>query len=72
MIYIVFTTVLAGRRRPHMISSIFKKNESLTMWVTADKNRVPVRIKADLIVGSVRIDLESYSNLNNPFKLIYN
>ena len=42
------------------------------MWITADKNRVPVRIKADLFVGSVRIDLESFSNLNNPFEVKFN
>ena len=68
-----FGKILCYKIIPYVQSGrVFKKNESLTMWFTADKNRVPVRIKADLIVGSVRIDLESYSNLNNPFKLIYN
>ena len=37
------------------------------MWVSADKNKIPVRIKANLLVGSVRADLESYSGLLNPF-----
>ena len=45
------------------------KDESLTMWITADKNRIPIKIKADIIVGSIRIDLESFSNLNNPFEI---
>tara|TARA_B100001939_G_scaffold126164_1_gene109339 strand:+ start:766 stop:1539 length:774 start_codon:yes stop_codon:yes gene_type:complete len=68
-----FGKILCYKITPYVQSGrVFEKNESLTMWVTADKNRVPVRIKADLLVGSVRIDLESYSNLNNPFKLIYN
>ena len=49
--------------------SVFKKDESLTMWITADKNRIPIKIKADIIVGSIRIDLESFSNLNNPFEI---
>jgi len=35
----------------------------------ADKNRIPIKIKADIIVGSIRIDLESFSNLNNPFEI---
>ena len=48
---------------------VFKKDESLTMWITADKNRIPIKIKADIIVGSIRIDLESFSNLNNPFEI---
>ena len=28
-----------------------RKDESLTMWITADKNRIPIKIKADIIVG---------------------
>ena len=68
-----FGKILCYKIKPYVQSGrVFKKNEGLTMWVSADKNRVPVRIKADLLVGSVRIDLESYRNLNNPFKLIYN
>ncbi len=39
------------------------------MWISADKNRIPMRIKADLIVGSIRIDLDSFSNLNHPFEI---
>ena len=48
---------------------IFKKKESLTVWVTADKNRVPIRVKADLAVGSIRVDLEAFSGLNNSFEI---
>jgi hypothetical protein len=48
---------------------VFKKDESLTMWITADDNRIPIKVKADLIVGSIRIDLESFSNLTNSFKI---
>ena len=41
----------------------------LIIRITADKNRIPIKIKADIIVGSIRIDLESFSNLNNPFEI---
>ena len=47
----------------------FKEKESLTIWVTADKNRVPVKIKADLAVWSIRADLQSFKSLNNSFEI---
>ena len=63
-----FGKVLCYKIRPYVQSGrVFKKNESITMWVSADKNKIPVRIKANLLVGSVRADLESYSGLLNPF-----
>ena len=65
-----FGKILCFKIQPYVQSGrVFKKDESLTMWISADKNRIPLRIKADLIVGSIRIDLESFSNLNNPFEI---
>lgn len=46
---------------------IFKEKESLTFWISADKNKIPLRIKADLMVGSLKIDLTSYSGLTHAF-----
>jgi hypothetical protein len=48
---------------------IFKEEESLTIWISDDYNKIPIRIKATLLVGSVKADLEEYKGLNNPFKL---
>lgn len=65
-----FGKILCFKIQPYVQSGrVFKKDESLTMWISADKNRIPLKIKADLVVGSIRIDLESYSNLNNPFEI---
>jgi len=65
-----FGKVLCYKIQPYVQSGrVFKKNESLTMWITADKNRIPLKIKADVLVGSIRIELESFSNLNNPFEI---
>jgi hypothetical protein len=30
---------------------VFKEQESLTVWISDDDNRLPIRIKADLAVG---------------------
>tara|TARA_B100000809_G_scaffold107339_2_gene105845 strand:- start:16704 stop:17450 length:747 start_codon:yes stop_codon:yes gene_type:complete len=46
---------------------IFKENESLTIWISADKNKIPIRIKASLAVGSAKIDLTSYKGLTHSF-----
>jgi hypothetical protein len=49
---------------------VFKEKESLTMWVTADENKIPIRIKADLAVGSLKVDLHEFKGLSHPFYTI--
>ena len=48
---------------------IFKEEESLTIWISDDDNKLPVRIKASLLVGSIKADLDSYKGLKYPFKI---
>ena len=48
---------------------VFKEKESVTLWISADNNKVPVRIKADLAVGSLKADIDEYKGLKNPFKV---
>lgn len=49
---------------------VFKEQESLTLWVSKDKNKIPVRIKADLAVGSIKADLDGYNGLKHQFKIV--
>ncbi len=49
---------------------VFKEQESVTVWITADENKIPVKIKASLAVGSLRAELSSYKGLANPFKTV--
>jgi hypothetical protein len=51
---------------------IFKAEESVTVWITDDDNKIPIKMKASLAVGSLRADLEAYKGLANSFKIIYN
>jgi len=46
---------------------VFKAQESVTLWITDDANKIPIKMKADLAVGSLRAELESYKGLANPF-----
>ncbi|MFA9192596.1 DUF3108 domain-containing protein [Flavobacterium sp. FZUC8N2.13] len=48
---------------------VFKEQESLTVWVSDDENRLPIRIKADLAVGSLKADLDGFKGLKAPFKI---
>ena len=42
---------------------VFKEQEDMTIWVSDDKNRVPVRVQTNILVGSIKMDLVSYENL---------
>lgn len=68
-----FGKIDALKFRPHVLAGrVFKEEESLTLWVSKDKNKVPLRIKADLAVGSLRADLEAFKGLKYPFQIVAN
>ena len=52
-----------------MAGRVFSEEESLTLWVSADENKIPLRIKADLSVGSLRSDLIAQKGLKHPFEI---
>ena len=57
--------------RPYVQSGrVFKEQESLTLWVSNDLNKIPIRIKAELAIGSIKADLDGYNGLKNQFKII--
>ncbi|SHJ49539.1 DUF3108 domain-containing protein [Maribacter aquivivus] len=49
---------------------VFKEQESLSLWVSNDDNRIPIRIKADLAVGAIKADIDGYNGLKHQFKII--
>ena len=58
--------------RPYVMAGrVFKEQESLTLWVSADKNKIPLRIKADLAVGSLRADLDAFKGLKHQFEIVF-
>jgi hypothetical protein len=64
-----FGVVSAMIFRPLVLSGrIFKEEESVTVWITDDGNKVPIRVKASLLVGSLKADLDSFKGLKYPFK----
>lgn len=68
-----FGKIKSLKFRPYVMAGrVFKEEESLTLWVSKDKNKVPLRIKADLAVGSLRADLEAFKGLKHPFEIVVN
>jgi hypothetical protein len=62
-----FGTINCLKIIPSVISGrVFKDNESVTMWVTNDKNHLPIALKADLAVGSLKADIDSFKNVKYP------
>jgi hypothetical protein len=48
--------------------TIFEGGENMTVWVTDDQNRIPVRIESPIIVGKVKVDMMSYANIRYPLR----
>ena len=47
-------------------SRIFRGEGSITIWLSDDQNRIPVRIQADLLIGSIKADLNNFEGLVSP------
>jgi hypothetical protein len=49
-----------------MKGRVFKNEEDLTVYVSDDDNKIPLQIKANILIGSVKMTLTDYSGLKNP------
>ena len=64
-----FGKVKTLKFRPYVMAGrVFKEEESLTLWVSADKNKIPLKVQADLAVGSLRAELEAFKGLKHSFQ----
>ncbi|MGE5423768.1 MAG: DUF3108 domain-containing protein [Syntrophothermus sp.] len=46
--------------------NVFKEPYAMELWVTDDKNHLPILAKSEVIVGSVKLELTEYKGLANP------
>ncbi len=68
-----FGNVATLKFRPYVLAGrVFKEKESLTFLISDDKNKIPVKIEADLAVGSLDADLEAYKGLKHQFSILIN
>jgi Protein of unknown function (DUF3108) len=49
---------------------IFKSKDGMSAWFTDDKNFIPVRVRFEMVVGSLRCDLEQYANLRYELEVL--
>lgn len=42
---------------------VFEEEDDMHLWISDDPYHVPVRIKSELLVGSIKVDLEDYKGL---------
>jgi hypothetical protein len=54
--------------RPQLVvDRVFKDENDMTIWISADDNKIPVRVEAKIYVGSVKIDITKANGLKNDF-----
>jgi hypothetical protein len=52
------------------VGRLFKTDEDMSIWFTADENFLPIKVRFDIFVGSVYVDMISYEGLTKP--IIFN
>lgn len=50
---------------------VFKDKNSVTVWISDDENKIILKIKAELTVGSLKAELISFKGLANTFPIIF-
>ncbi len=45
---------------------VFKSDSKLFFWITDDENHIPIKAKADILIGSVVLELKAFKNLMKP------
>ncbi len=60
-------TFRAIKVKPQVIEGrVFKDQEAITMWVTDDENKIPLRVQSEIWVGSLKADLIEMKGVRNP------
>nr|HAD49772.1 DUF3108 domain-containing protein [Algoriphagus sp.] len=44
-------------------NNLFRGEYPVKVWVTQDQNKIPVKIKANLFLGSINLDIKSAKGL---------
>ena len=67
-----FGTFRCLKFHPQLLEGrVFKNKEDMTLWVSDDENKIPIRAEAKILVGSVKMDIKGFSGLaNEPLSLL--
>lgn len=50
-----------------IIDRVFESEDDMMLWVSDDKNRVPIKIFSGISVGAIKVEISDYDNLKNKF-----
>ncbi len=60
--------IVCYKLRPQLVvDRVFKDEDDMTIWISADANKIPVRVEASIYVGSVKVDITKATGLKNTF-----
>jgi hypothetical protein len=66
-----FGKVRALKFKPVMPDNkLFDGENSITAWFSDDRNRIPLRIDAEMFIGSAGVELTDYGNLKHPLAIV--
>jgi hypothetical protein len=51
-------------------NKLFSGTNPISFYISEDKNRIPIKVKASLVVGSVELDIKDYKNLRHPLAVL--
>lgn len=52
-------------------NSLFDGKNSISIWISDDKNKIPVKISAKMFIGHAGIELTNFKGLKNSLKIQY-
>lgn len=61
-----FGEISCMKFEPIVEKGTFKDEDALDIWISDDRNRIPIRVSMKLFVGSFKTDLIEYSGLKHP------
>ncbi len=51
-------------------NSLFKGKDSITAWFSDDKNRIVLKVEANMFIGSAGVELTGYKGVKNPLNIV--
>lgn len=47
---------------------LFKSEGRIVIWLSDDDRKIPIRVNTKVVIGSIDVELQSYSGLNGPLR----
>ena len=47
-------------------NNLFRGENSIRFWISDDKNKIPLKVEAEMFIGSAGVEITSFKGLKNP------